>query len=41
MDVDYLIDMVRAVNSTEVAPDEILSDNVYKYIADEDRVEMM
>lgn len=41
MDVDYLIDMVRAVNSTEVASDEILSDNVYKYIADEDRVEMM
>ena len=41
MDVDYLVDMVRTVNSTEVAPDEILSDNVYKYIADEDRVEMM
>lgn len=41
MDVDYLIDMVRTVNSTEVSPDEVLSDNVYKYIADEDRVEMM
>ena len=41
MDVEYLIDMVRTVNSTEVSPDEVLSDNVYKYIADEDRVEMM
>ncbi len=41
MDVDYLIDMVRTVNATEVAPEEVLSDNVYKYLADEDRVEMM
>lgn len=41
MDIDYLIDMVRTVNATEVAPNEILSDSVYKYIADEDRVEMM
>ena len=41
MDVDYLIDMVRSVNATEVSPEEILSDNVYKYFADEDRMEMM
>lgn len=41
MDVDYLIDMVRTVNATEVAPEEVLSDSVYKYIADEDRMEMM
>lgn len=41
MDVDYLIDMVRSVNAAEVSPEEVLSDNVYKYLADEDRVEMM
>ena len=41
MDIDYLIDMVRTVNATEVAPNEILSDSVYRYLADEDRVEMM
>lgn len=41
MDVNYLIDMVRSVNATEVSPEEILSDNVYKYLADEDRMEMM
>ena len=41
MDVDCLIDMVRTVNSTEVSPDEVLSDNVYIYHADEDRLEMM
>lgn len=41
LDVDYLIEMVRSVNATEVSPEEILSDNVYKYIVDEDRMEMM
>ena len=41
MDVDYLIGMVRSINAAEVSPEEILSDNVYKYFADEDRMEMM
>ena len=41
MDARYLIQMVKEVNATEVAPDEVLSDNVYMYYADEDRVEMM
>ena len=31
MDIDDLIDMVRTVNATEVAPNEILSDSVYRY----------
>ena len=37
----YLIQMVKEVNATEVLPDEVLSDSVYMYHADEDRVEMM
>ena len=41
MDARYLIEMVREVNATQVAPDEVLSDNVYMYHADEDFVEMM
>ena len=41
MDARYLIQMVREVNATQVAPDEVLSDNVYMYHADEDFVEMM
>ena len=41
MDARYLIQMVKEVNATEVAPDEVLSDNVYKYHADTDFVEMM
>ena len=41
MDARYLIQMVKEVNATEVSPDEVLSDNVYMYHADEDRVEMM
>ena len=39
MDARYLIQMVKEVNATEVAPDEVLSDNVYKYHADTDFVE--
>ena len=41
MDVEYLKDMVRTVNGTEVAPDEILSDNVYYYSRLTDRVELV
>ena len=41
MDARYLIQMVKEVNATEVAPDEVLSDNVYMYHADTDFVEMM
>lgn len=41
IDARYLIQMVKEVNATEVSPDEVLSDNVYMYHADEDLVEMM
>lgn len=41
MDARCLIQMVREVNATEVAPEEILSDNVYRYHAEEGFVEMM
>lgn len=41
MDVEYLRDMVRTVNRTEVAPDEMLSDNVYRYNRLTDRVELV
>lgn len=41
MDVEYLKDMVRTVNRTEVSPDEILSDSVYRYNRLTDRMEMM
>ena len=41
MDARYLIQMVKEVNATEVSPDEVLSDNVYMYHADEDFVEMI
>ena len=34
LDVDYLRSMVREINSNEVAPDEVLSDNVYIYNAE-------
>ena len=40
MDVENLRDMVRIVNRTEVAPDEILSDSVYRYNRLLDRVEL-
>ena len=41
MDTRYLIQMVKEVNATEVAPDEVLSDNVYIYHADKDFVEII
>ena len=41
MDARYLIQMVREVNATQVAPDEVLSDNVYIYHADKDFVEII
>lgn len=40
MDADEIRDMVKCVNATEVAPDEILSDSVYYYNRLTDRVEM-
>lgn len=40
IDVEQLKCMVRSVNTTEVAPDEILSDNVYYYNRLTDRVEL-
>lgn len=40
MSVDEIREMVRCVNATEVAPDEILSDSVYYYNRLTDRVEM-
>ncbi|MEE0686947.1 MAG: DUF5688 family protein [Lachnospiraceae bacterium] len=40
MELEYLRDMVRTVNRTEVAPDEILSDSVYYYNRLTDRVEL-
>lgn len=41
IDARYLIQLVREVNATQVAPDEVLSDNVYMYHADEDFVEII
>lgn len=41
MDARYLIQMVKEVNATEVAPDEVLSDNIYIYHADKDFVEII
>ena len=41
MDARYLIQMVKEVNATEVAPDEVLSDNVYIYHADKGFVEII
>ena len=38
MDVEYLRSMVREVNSTQVAPEEVLSDNVYVYRRADDRI---
>lgn len=40
MDADEIRDMVKCVNATEVAPEEILSDSVYYYNRLTDRVEM-
>ena len=33
--------MVQEVNGTEVSPEEVLSDSVYRYDIDTDRIEMM
>lgn len=41
MDINYMKAMVKKVNGTEVSPDEVLSDNVYRYDIDTDRIEMM
>ena len=41
MNAKYLIQMVKEVNATQVAPDEVLSDNVYIYHADKDFVEII
>lgn len=41
MDIRYMKAMVKEVNGTEVALDEVLSDNVYRYDIDTDRIEMM
>lgn len=38
---DELIDLVREVNRTQVADDEQLSDNCYRYIAAENRIVMV
>ena len=38
MDVEYLRNMVREVNATQVAPEEVLSDNVYVYHRADDRI---
>ena len=40
MDVDYLRQMVNEVNSTEVAPEEILSNHVYRYSRETDSIEL-
>ena len=41
MDIRYMKAMVKEVNGTEVALEEVLSDNVYRYDIDTDRIEMM
>ena len=41
MDDRYLAYMVKEVNATEISPDEILSDNIYMYHADENRLEIV
>ena len=41
MDIEYMKTMVQEINVTQVADEEILSDNVYFYNRACDRVEMM
>ena len=41
MDIEYLRDMVRTVNSSEVSEEEYMSDNVYCYDADTDSFEIV
>ena len=38
MDVESLRSMVREVNATQVAPEEVLSDNVYIYHREDDKI---
>ena len=38
MEIEYLRSMVREVNATQVAPEEVLSDNVYIYHRDTDKI---
>lgn len=38
MEVEYLRSMVREVNATQVAPEEVLSDNVYIYRREDDKI---
>lgn len=40
-DADSLAAMVREINRTQVAPDEVLSDSVYRYLASEGRTVMV
>lgn len=40
MDIEYLREMVRSVNVTEVSDEEYLSDNVYRYDAETDSFEI-
>lgn len=40
-DVDYLHQMVKEVNATEVSPEEYLSDSVYRYNSIVDRMEIV
>ena len=41
MDINYMKAMVQEVNGTEVSPEEVLSDSVYRYDIDTDHIEMM
>lgn len=41
VDIEYMKTMVRDINGSEVAENEVLSDNVYYYSRAYDRVEMM
>lgn len=40
-DVNYLRDMVKEVNTTQVSLDEILSDSVYIYSKSEDKIDLL
>ena len=40
MEVEALRSMVREVNATQVAPEEVLSDNVYIYRREDDKISL-
>ena len=40
MQIEYLRSMVREVNATQVAPEEVLSDNVYIYRREDDKISL-